>query len=128
MKYLLDTHVLLWAALEDEKLPPRIRQIIAHPRNEILVSAATAWEISTKARLGKLPDASRLLEDFVRTVTEAGYEMLPISVEHALRAGSLCGDHRDPFDRMLSAQAIEDDILLLSADQELDVFGVRRVW
>lgn len=128
MKYLLDTHTLLWAALEDERLPERAWRIIANPENQILVSAASAWEIATKVRLGKLPDAAALLEDFVKTMTAAGYRLLPITIEHALRAGQLPGAHKDPFDRMLSAQAIEDDLPLLSLDSRLDAFGVRREW
>lgn len=93
-----------------------------------MVSAASAWEIATKFRLGRLPFASVLVEDFVPSVTSAGYLLLPISVEHALRAGRLQSDHKDPFDRMLAAQAIYEDLTLLSNDAQLDVFGARREW
>ena len=128
MSYLLDTHTLLWAALQDDLLSPRARRIIASNTNEVIVSAASAWEISTKYRLGKISFAQDLAEDFIPSVQAAGYQMLPISVEHALRAGRLSGDHRDPFDRMLAAQAIQEDMPLISNDQQLDAFGVRRVW
>jgi PIN domain nuclease of toxin-antitoxin system len=128
MRYLLDTHTLLWAALEDDLLSPRARRIIASAANELVVSAASAWEISTKYRLGRIPFAHDLAEDFIPAVQAAGYQMLPISVEHALRAGRLSGDHRDPFDRVLAAQAIHEDMPLISNDCQLDVFGVRRVW
>lgn len=128
MRALLDSHALLWAAYQMEMLSPRARRSIQSQRNEIFVSAASAWEIATKFRLGKLPFARDLVEDFVPTVTSAGYLLLSISVEHALRAGRLPAVHRDPFDRMLAAQAIHEDLLLLSNDAQLDVFGVRREW
>lgn len=128
MRYLLDTHTLLWALLEDELISRRGRKLILSPANELLVSAASAWEIATKFRIGKLPHAQVLAGTFIPTVTAAGYLLLPITVEHALRAGSLPSDHRDPFDRMLAAQSIHEDIPLLSNDEQLDVFGVRRIW
>lgn len=128
MRYLIDTHVLLWAAFRKQMLSDTARSLIESEANEILVSAVSAWEISTKYRLGKLPSASVLVEDFVVKVTGAGYLLMPISVKHALRAGMLPGAHRDPFDRMLAAQAIQEDIPLISNDSQLDQFGVRREW
>ncbi len=128
MTYLVDTHTLLWVAYNRKLLSPHALAVLESATNEILVSAASAWEIATKYRLGKLPDARILAEDFVLQVIGAGYALLPISVEHALRAGRLPGDHKDPFDRMLAAQALHDDIPLLSMDSKLDVFGVRREW
>ncbi len=128
MRVLLDTHALLWAAFRKDLLSARAQKLIEAPANEILVSAASAWEIATKYRLGKLPLAQVLVEDFVPRVTAAGYVLLSISVEHALRAGRLPADHKDPFDRMLAAQAIHEDLPLLSSDEQLDVFGVRREW
>jgi PIN domain nuclease of toxin-antitoxin system len=128
MRHLLDTHTVLWALLEDELISPRARRVIRSRRNELYVSAASAWEIATKFRLGKLPFAQPLAEDFVAVVTAAGYLLLPITVDHALRAGLLPGDHRDPFDRMLAAQAIHENIPIISNDAKLDAFGVRRVW
>jgi PIN domain nuclease of toxin-antitoxin system len=91
VKYLIDTHVLLWAAFQTDLLSDLCRRAIGSPDNEILVSAATAWEIATKFRLGKLPFAQALTDDFIPKVTEAGYLLLPISVEHALRAGRMAG-------------------------------------
>jgi len=128
MRYLLDTHTLLWAAFRKDLLSTRARLAIQSADNEILVSAASAWEISTKFRLGKLPMARVLVEDFIAQVTGAGYLLLPISAEHALRAGRMTGEHKDPFDRMLAAQAIHEDLPLLSGDAQLDAFGVRREW
>jgi PIN domain nuclease of toxin-antitoxin system len=128
MKILLDTHALLWAAFRKDLLSERATRLIESPTNEILVSAASAWEIATKYRLGKLPFAQLLVEDFIPRVTSAGYTVLSISAEHALRAGRLPANHKDPFDRMLAAQAIHEDLPLLSNDEQLDVFGARRAW
>jgi len=128
VRILLDTHTLLWAAFDEDSLSPRARRLIQSPDSEIIVSAATAWEITTKFRLGKLDFARDLAENFISEVTAAGYLLLSISPEHAVRAGLLPSDHKDPFDRMLAAQAIHENIPLLSNDSQLDVFGVRREW
>ena len=128
MRFLLDTHTLLWLAFDEDLLSPHARRSIQSRGSEVLVSAASAWEIATKFRLGKLNFARVLAENFVPRVTAAGLQLLSISTEHALRAGHLPGDHKDPFDRMLAAQAIHEDLPLLSNDTQLDVFGVRREW
>lgn len=128
MKYLVDTHVILWAAYRKDLLSDRAIELLESETNQILVSAASAWEIATKHRRGRLPLAGTLAENFIETVTKAGYSLLPISVEHALRAGQMPGEHKDPFDRMLCAQAIHEDMALLSIDSELDTLGVRREW
>lgn len=128
MRVLLDTHALLWAASRFDLLSSRARQLIRSQRNEIFVSAASAWEIATKYRLGKLPLAQALVDDFVPAIQSAGYVGLPVTLEHALRAGRLPAVHKDPFDRMLAAQAIHEDLLLLSNDTQLDALGVRREW
>lgn len=128
MRLLLDTHALLWVAFHDELLSAHALQLIQTPGSEVLVSAASAWEIATKYRIGKLNFARALAENFIPRVTAAGYQLLPISTEHALRAGLLPGGHKDPFDRMLAAQAIHEDLPILSNDPQLDVFGVRREW
>jgi PIN domain nuclease of toxin-antitoxin system len=101
---------------------------ISDEGNAILVSAASAWEIATKVRLGKLPGAEKLERDFLQVMEDAGYEQLSIDTASALRAGRLVADHRDPFDRMIAAQALALDIPLLSPDPLLDQFGVRRLW
>lgn len=125
---LLDTHALLWVAFRKDQLSSRARQLIQPQRNEVFVSAASAWEIATKFRLGKLDQAQALVDDFVLTIQSAGYLPLPISLEHALRAGSLTPEHKDPFDRMIAAQSIHEDMRLISNDERLDIFGVRREW
>ncbi len=102
--------------------------MIENEESELLVSAATAWEIATKVRRGRLPQAKELEADFLEKVEEAGYELLPIDAALALRAARMPGDHRDPFDRIIAAHAIAEDIPVISADRKLDEFGVRRVW
>lgn len=128
MRLLLDTHTLLWLAFDDKKLSSRALRLVRTASNSVLVSAASAWEIATKYRLGKLNFARSMVENFVPRVTAAGFELLPVSPEHALRAGLLAGEHRDPFDRMLAAQALLEGLPVLSADQQLEAFGVRRIW
>jgi PIN domain nuclease of toxin-antitoxin system len=128
VKVLLDTHTLLWATLSPASLSRQATAIIADGVNVILVSAASAWEIATKVRLGKLPGAETLEREFLDVMGDAGYTLLPIDAESALRAGRLTSEHRDPFDRMLAAQALASDIPILSTDSKLDSFGIRRIW
>jgi PIN domain nuclease of toxin-antitoxin system len=128
LRVLLDTHTVLWATLSPSSLSRKASAIIADERNVILVSAASAWEIATKVRLGKLPGAEMLEREFLEIMNRAGYTLLPIDVESALRAGRLIGEHRDPFDRMIASQALANDIPILSIDSRLDAFGARRIW
>jgi PIN domain nuclease of toxin-antitoxin system len=118
----------LWWLFDDPRLPVRARSAIADPENEILVSAASAWEISTKHRLGKLPEAGDVPTELVRYVRKAGFLPLPVGLEHALAAGGLPGPHRDPFDRMLIAQARAEDLPLVTNDPVFRKYGVRVVW
>jgi PIN domain nuclease of toxin-antitoxin system len=128
VRVLLDTHTLIWAKISPGSLSRHVAEIMADPLNEIFVSAATAWEIATKIRLGKLPGADSLERDFLETMEDSGYTLLPIEAESALRAGRLIADHGDPFDRIIAAQALAMDIPVLSTDTKLDAFGVRRLW
>ena len=128
MRVLLDTHTLIWAKISPKSLSRQVAKIMADPLNEIFVSAATAWEIATKVRLGKLPGAEGLERNFLETIEDSGYTLVPIDAESALRAGRLIADHGDPFDRMLAAQSLASDIPILSKDPKLDAFGVRRLW
>lgn len=128
MKVPLDTHVLLWAALSPASLSMEAATIIADEANLIFVSAASAWEIATKVRLGKLPGAEAFERDFLDIVDDAGYTLLVIDAGSVLRAGRLSSEHCDPFDRILAAQALADGIPILSTDAKLDSFGIRRIW
>lgn len=128
MRLLLDTHALLWWLAGDEQLPLKVRKALADRRHEIVVSAASAWEVTTKHRLGKLPMAGPLAVDFDREVRRQGFTALPISMVHAQVAGALPGSHRDPFDRVLIAQAREERIALVSNERVFDDYGVSRYW
>ncbi|MCC6772390.1 MAG: type II toxin-antitoxin system VapC family toxin [Gemmatimonadaceae bacterium] len=128
MRVLLDTHTLLWWLAGDKQLSKRARLAVADAENQIFVSAASAWEVSTKHRIGKLPGAGPLAVDFAREVRQQGFAELPISLTHGQVAGALSGEHRDPFNRMLVAQAREEKMALVSNDEIFDAFGVERVW
>lgn len=110
MKLLLDTHTLLWWAFDSPRLSRRARSLLADPANTLLVSAASASEISTKYRLGRIPEVAVLMQDMAGWLEKAGFVELPISVAHAQQAGTLGGEHRDPFDRMLVAQSIGENV------------------
>src|SRR5438445_13171086 len=101
MRVLVDTHVIIWAGLEPARIGKRAAAILADRSNEAFISAASAWEIATKVRLGKLSGAEALERNFIDAVQEAGYILLSITTAHALRAGRLPGKHGDPFDRMI---------------------------
>jgi PIN domain nuclease of toxin-antitoxin system len=126
-RLLLDTHALLWWLTDDAALSHAAGAAIDDASNEVFVSAASAWEVTTKARLGKL-EAGPLARDFGLELRRQGFIPLPITVGHAQRAGSLPGPHRDPFDRMLIAQAQALDLVLVSNEAVFDSFGVRRLW
>lgn len=128
MRALLDTHTLLWWLDGDERLSETAQRYIADPAHDIRVSAASAWEIATKVRIGKLPGAVAVVDRYHACLDEQGFTPLPISSQHALRAGSLPGPHRDPFDRMLIAQAQAENIALISNETLFDQYGVRRIW
>jgi PIN domain nuclease of toxin-antitoxin system len=127
MRLLLDTHALLWWVMDDERLPAGLDPLLNDPATEAFVSAASAWEIAIKARLGKL-EPGPLGQGFAAAVERQGFLPLPITLEHAERAGALPPHHSDPFDRMLVAQAHAENLHLVSGDGVLDHYGVVRVW
>jgi PIN domain nuclease of toxin-antitoxin system len=128
VRFLLDTHTLLWAFNGDPALSSRARRAIEDGSNEILVSAASAWEIATKVRLGKLPTGEQLIGEFERYLARLGFDSLPISLAQAVRAGALLGEHRDPFDRMLISQAQIENVPIISNDRIFDAYHVKRIW
>jgi PIN domain nuclease of toxin-antitoxin system len=128
VRLLLDTHALLWWLDGDRRLSLKARRAIANESNAILVSAASAWEITTKARLGKLPGATDVAADVAACLAAQGFLSLDITVLHAQRAGSLSAAHRDPSDRMLIAQSQIEDVALVTDDEAFDAFDVRRLW
>lgn len=127
MKYLLDTHVFLWMADAPEKLSRKASEIVPDPGNEFFLSIATPWELAIKTNNGKL-DAARLLRDLEAGVFAKDLEILPASVPQVIRAGLLPLHHRDPFDRLLVAQALDQRLPILSKDRLLDRYGVKRIW
>ena len=116
MRLLLDTHILLWALLEPQKLSLELRNSLEDSDNTLVVSAATAWEIATKWRLGKLQQARSVVENYAMALHRLAVVDLPISGAVARRAGLWDVPHRDPFDRLLAAQAMADDLVLASTD------------
>lgn len=126
-RLLLDTHTLLWWVSNHPSLSARADRALGDPANEVFVSAASAWEVTTKARLGKVT-AGLLAQDFVGEVRRQGFIPLPISLDHGQRAGSLPGPHRDPFDRMLIAQAQAENLVLVSNEILFDTYGIQRLW
>ena len=128
MRILLDTHTFLWWLDGDRRLSARGRRLIANAATEVFVSAASAWEISIKAAAGKLPGAVDVAGDVVGCMESQGFRPLDITIRHAQRAGSLPPVHRDPFDRMLAAQALAEGLPLLSNDTAFDAYAVRRIW
>ncbi len=128
MRLLLDTHAFLWWLVDDRRLPRMTHDAIAEPSNSIFVSAASAWEIATKNRLGKLPGVSEIVTTLDEVLLEQGFKELSITVKHGRAAGILSGLHRDPFDRMLIAQAMIEEMVLVSNEQLFDNYGVRRLW
>lgn len=128
MRALLDTHAFLWWLADSGRLSDPARRTITDETNDIVVSAASTWEITTKYRLGKLPESDAVAFDVVGSIARQGFEELMIGVADAERAGRLPGPHRDPFDRMLIAQALARDLIVVSADTVFDRYGVNRLW
>ncbi|KRE24204.1 hypothetical protein ASE66_02870 [Bosea sp. Root483D1] len=127
MRLMLDTSALIWWANDSPQLTLTARNGIS-AADAVFVSAITAMELSTKLRIGKLPDARLLVEEFEVRCADEGFGLLPLSHRHGLFAGSIKAEPRDPFDRMLAAQAILEDLLLVSSDTAFDALGARRLW
>lgn len=128
MRLLLDTHALIWWLAGEEALSSRAREAIADEANSIAVSAASAMEVATKFRIGKLPDAALLAQNFEAIIADQGFTELAITIHHALRAGEMNIAHKDPFDRLLIAQAQSEDMVLVSNEALFDGFAVKRLW
>ena len=126
--FLLDTHALLWWLAEPDRLSAVAHAAIADPTARVVVSAASGWAIATKVRLGKLPAAVELLSDLPELLAGQGFELLPIQLQHGLRAGIYPMAHRDPFDRLLAAQAELANLTLVSLDPALQPFPCQLLW
>ena len=128
MRLLLDTHTLIWLMNNDPRLGRAARAAIASPANRVFVSAASVWEASIKFRIGKFPEAAILVDHPRKVLESLDMEDLAISLEHARLAGSLADKHKDPFDRMLAAQALLEGLTLVSLDAVFDDLKVARLW
>lgn len=128
MRLLLDTHAFVWWTAESRRLSVTAYGLIADETNTVIVSAASAWEIATKHRIGKLSEADVLALDVAGAIASQGFEELAITVDDAERAGRLPGPHRDPFDRLLAAQALARNLVVVSVDRVFDRYGVSRMW
>lgn len=126
--YLLDSHVLLWWWFDPERLSGAVQGLLVDPTSRILVSAASVWELSLKHHQGKLPELAAAMADLPGLLQADGFQALPISLAHGLRAGGYSQPHRDPFDRMLAAQAELERLVLLTADPQLSSFPCQTFW
>jgi len=128
VRLLLDTHTLLWWLTDDERLSPHARTLIADESNEVFVSAASAWEIATKQRIGKLEQVPEAASRFVELVAADGFVPLPITQLHSVRANGYRVEHRDPFDRVLAAQSDLESLVLVTRDPAFELFGTETAW
>jgi len=128
VRLLLDTHTLLWWLAGDQALSDAACEAIADPDNEVFISAASAWEIATKYRLGRLPGAALIAADIAGAVASQGFTELPISIRDGQAAGRLPAVHKDPFDRMLIAQAITAGMVIVSNEALFNAYAVPRLW
>lgn len=128
MKVLVDTHALLWWLFADRRLSARVKAVLRDPRNVIAVSSASAWEIAAKYRLGRLDSALPLVNDFSGWLARAGFVELAITSGHAIRAGRWDTPHRDPFDRLLAAQSVLEELRLVTRDPVFADFGLEPLW
>ena len=128
MRLLLDTHALVWWWTNDPRLPAPACAMIADPNSTVYVSAVSAWEITTKHRVGKWPAVERLIAEYATLLRRSRFHALAISMEHAHRAGGLPGPHRDPFDRMLIAQGGLETLPIVTADPVFAAYGAEVIW
>ncbi|MEI7666547.1 MAG: type II toxin-antitoxin system VapC family toxin [Synechococcaceae cyanobacterium ELA263] len=125
---MLDSHVLLWWWFDPALLSAAVHELLVDSRSEIRVSAASVWELSLKHHRGKLPELAGAIDDLPGLLQADGFEGLPISQAHGLRACAYSQPHRDPFDRLLAAQAELERLVLLTADPQLNTFPCQTLW
>jgi PIN domain nuclease of toxin-antitoxin system len=127
MTYLLDTHTFLWILDAPQSIPAIVKRICEDRSSVLALSIVTPWEMAIKGALGKL-DADQLLDNFENLLSRGDYTLLETTIPHVIRSGRLPSFHRDPFDRLLAAQALELRIPILSRDRVFDLYGVKRIW
>lgn len=128
VRVLLDTHALAWWLMDSEQLPQAAKRLIENPDNTIFVSAVSAYEASQKHHRGRWPEVATLVSAFEDVVTAEGFDLLPLTARHAVHAGAYDRQHRDPFDRMLAAQAVVEGLTLVTDDRAMEVLGAEVVW
>ena len=128
MKVLLDTHAFLWALIEPAKLSRKVRRLLEDDGTDVVVSAASAWEIATKFRLGKLSGGEQVVADYPGALRGLRATQMAMTSEHALKAGLWGVMHRDPFDRMLAAQSALENLPLISCDAAMQQFAIEVIW
>ena len=128
MRCLLDTHALLWWWLDDARMPAPVRKVLSDQANNVAVPSVCGWEIANKVRTGKLPQMSAYVPRYDELVSAAGFRHLDLRFEHAIRAGLLRGEHRDPFDLLIAAQAMTEDMTVVTRDPQFAAFGCRTLW
>ena len=124
MNILLDTHSFLWWQEQSKKLKPHVQYLIANPENTVYISTASIWELAIKASLGKI----KIPKDVKSAISTNHFLILPVSIDHALAVQHLPKHHTDPFDRMLVAQAIVENLTIVSRDEELKRYDVQVAW
>jgi PIN domain nuclease of toxin-antitoxin system len=125
---LLDTHTFLWAVLNDQRLSDAAREVWTTEGDELYLSVASVWEVAIKVSLGKLSIDRPLEQYFREELNDNGVQLLPLRIRDAAKVVDLPFHHRDPFDRLIIAQALEDGIPIISVDSMLDSYGVKRIW
>ena len=128
MKALFDTHALSWWLEDDYRLGERVSAFVKDPKNTLLVSAVTAFEMATKFRIGKWPEIGPLVEFFDQAIRDEGFDFLHVTAQHSLLAGGFKAAHRDPFDRLLAAQAIIEKCPIISGDPAMKILGADVIW
>ena len=128
MTYLVDTHVFLWAVRSPDEVSDRARKILADPKAKLLISIIVPWEIAIKSAIGKLKGVGEILDNFEGLMSAGGYQILETSTKQAIESGRLPLHHKDPFDRLLAAQALDLRVTIISSDDVFDRYGVKRIW
>jgi len=127
MRILLDTHAFIWFAEDDDQLHSNIKRAIEKSANDIFLSIASIWEMAIKIQLNKLK-ISKSIEEVIELATSNGFEILPILPEHIIKLTTLAFHHRDPFDRIIIAQGLDENFRIVSKDSIFDEYGVKRLW
>jgi PIN domain nuclease of toxin-antitoxin system len=128
MRILIDSHALIWSTVEPERLSRRARQILTDPAHELFFSTASLWELTIKIATGKLRPMGSSIRDVADVLRDRGIQILPIKIGHLERLESLPGHHRDPFDRLLLAQALEEELTVLTSDAMFKRYPAKIVW